>query len=201
MEEVVELPEMDLDRAQILLGTLRLHRDLAARAVQLDNTAGMGDLAVGALFFAHHPWLSLCQGSISMRVWVRAHVLGMEIAGSFMVAALFYASDAHSIDNVEGACPKPEGVGEMIGRSIVVAIMSMVLNTVPAMAVKRATLRGFVYRDTWDAPAVRSQQTRWQVMDVLSLSFGTVYIAFSIGFCAVFLANVAEIDAWRWTFS
>merc|ERR1712232_797853 len=79
--------------------------------------------------------------------------------------------------------------------------MSMLLNTVPAMLVRRAAARGFIYRDVWDAPAVRNQQIRWHVMNILSFSFGTLYIVFSIGFCAAFLANVAEIDAWRWTLS
>merc|ERR1712232_1166496 len=41
MEEV-ELPDMGLDRAQILSGIVRLHRDLAARVGKFDNTAGMG---------------------------------------------------------------------------------------------------------------------------------------------------------------
>jgi len=80
-------------------------------------------------------------------------------------------------------------------------IMSTVVSQVSTIIVTALQKRQFVFAEKWSEEAIRKRIQLWKLLDVVVGLLLISYLAFSILFVLLFLANVSDIDRLMWVLS
>jgi len=133
---------------------------------------------------------------------MRVLLLACDVFGGVAVATFFMSvqGSAPSKDN-PSECDDPQGIGEMIGRLLMVGVGSGILAVIPCAILHRLHIRRFKPIDYEGSRKYKRQLRRWRVMDVTLWILGIAYLLFCNIFIMLFMANVEEEDQLAWLIS
>lgn len=145
---------------------------------------------------AAHPVCELWQWDLHITSAKRAKIIADCILGSLAFVALFF-----SVDGTAVAARSPENCPVQQGTFLwytFVAIVSILLNLIPRGLIMYIAYRGFVQEST--------MHRKWQLRllhfkDACFWTLGVLVSSIQLLVIIAFLANLSEVDEWKWLIS
>lgn len=136
----------------------------------------------------------------------RALLFSVDMVGTLALSCLFYQASGNVADKKQlsaGECESEEGdgIGEKIGRFLVVALGSVLFAEVPVMILESLQTKGlkWITGDPEERDRNRKKQLRaWAIQTGIFWTVGLAYLAFCVLFVLVFLANIGNGDSEDW---
>lgn len=187
-----------------------LHEEVCKNLqVQIENHNNIRTLpcAFMQLFLAHTPFGSIWVLDIFMSCKLRAFLFACELCGSFLLCALFFQasgglrkvkSDGRTTtlapDGEVDECAAKQQAVYIMGRLIAIALGSVIIAGLPVSFLNSLHTRSFKRFECEGSPQWMQQLRAWRYQDYMIWILGSLYLAFSIFFITLFLANVSEED-------
>lgn len=127
----------------------------------------------------------------------------VDLLGALTLSCVFFQasgmvrgkSNKVSLDCGDGE----SGVGQMIGRFMVIALASLFFAGLPVIILESLQTKSLKWvKGKRDSRAWKKQLKVWQIQDVLFWIVGLAYLAFCTLFMVVFLANIGNEDSNEW---
>lgn len=187
-------------------GSLAMTKSKKLKSFQLELEEGLPQAFVKAhssrvrrvcsTCVATHPVCELWQWDLHITSAKRAKIIADCILGSLAFVALFF-----SVDGTAVAARSPENCPVQQGTFLwytFVAIMSILLNLIPRGVIMYIAYRGFVQESTrnrkWQLRLLRFKDACFWILGVVVSSIQLLVII-------AFLANLSEVDEWKWLIS
>lgn len=142
------------------------------------------------LFVVNNPILANFLSCRLVSHSMRMLFFSVDLFGAFMLGAVFFDGSGISVSRrSRGACEAEMGPGELIGRTLAIALCSLFLAGIPVSVISALHTRGFHKVHHEGCEEWNRKLRVWRVQDKLAAICGGSYIAFCILFLCLFLAN------------
>lgn len=156
-------------------------------------------IRVGLLFPAFHPWIALLRLSLLTSYKVRVSLIFLKLATAGATNALFFTSSSPPLDS-DPACRTPQSLGARLVQNTVVGMVSACLGDCVVFALFLVQDRKPIAKD-WTEEAKKWQLAVWKMRAVVFWLVWLAYLAISLLYILVFLANRRLEDAHSWYMS
>mmetsp|Transcript_113998 Transcript_113998/g.254431 ORF Transcript_113998/g.254431 Transcript_113998/m.254431 type:complete len:338 (-) Transcript_113998:134-1147(-) len=161
---------------------------------------------VGEQFLMSTPIGSVFTFSISISSSMRALFLTGEVMGALAMITFFCTASGggrrkQQAGGGSGADCNSKDFAEMLGRLIVVGVVSALLSSLPMALLSRFHSREFKQLDYRNSPKWKQQLRRWRYQDLGIWMCGLAYILFCVNFMVLFFAAVVTQDQVSWVVS
>jgi hypothetical protein len=151
------------------------------------------------LFASKCPWLTVLRYSLYMPATMNLLLLGADVFGNMMFVALFFQSSGGAMAAGSDISCTPSDIWESLGQMIAVGVVSGFGAMIPGMLVSKLHNRDF--QSVTGSQGSARQLRIWHIQDGVVYTLVILYIAFSIFFTALFVANVTALDGEKWMVS
>jgi len=156
-------------------------------------------IRVGLLFPAFHPWIALLRLSLLTSYKVRVSLIFLKLTTAGATNALFFTSSSPPLDS-DPACRTPQSLGARLVQNTVVGMVSACLGDCVVFALFLVQDRKPIAKD-WTEEAKKWQLAVWKMRAVVFWLVWLAYLAISLLYILVFLANRRLEDAHSWYMS
>lgn len=137
----------------------------------------------------------------------RVFLVALEFWGALALCCVFYeASGEVSVSgkkkdmcDVEESGDLAEAIGMKIGRTIVIATVSIIVASLPLCFLESLQTKGFKKLEQRNSKAWKKQLKAWVIQERIFWTFGLVYLAFCVFYVVVFIANIDIDDQAGWS--
>jgi hypothetical protein len=150
------------------------------------------------VFSSKCPWLKVLRYSIYMPASMSMLLFECQVFGQMFIVALFFQASGGALSKDADPICIPGSIWEVIGRTIMVGIVSSTCSALPPIILGLLHSRDFQLFPAEDAPERVAMLKRWKRKDTVMWVLGAVYVLWGIFFSCLFLANVTERDGLQW---
>jgi len=159
----------------------------------------------GSIFLSQTPVGSVFLRSISISCGLRALFLTCELLGALALGTFFASATGPSRSKArpapdDGECSM-SGIGEMIGRLMIIGVLSAVVAALPVGLLSKVHTRSFIKVDHEGCDEWKRRLRKWRMHDRFIWVCGILYAAFCAHFIMLFFASVVADDQMGWIVS
>jgi len=161
-------------------------------------------LMVGKIFLSHTPSGGVFLFSISISSGMRALFLTCELIGALAVVTFFTATESYrsrTSPAADAATCAMSGIEEVLGRLILIGVISAIVAALPVGLLSRIHHRSFIKMEYEGCVEWKRQLWKWRVQDGFVWLCGILYVVFCTLFIMLFFASVVPDDQIGWIVS